>query len=75
MTVYVVAGSTQEYERWLGDGGTRYEHETVCLLPSPKRIREMDRRDRLVLLEHWRSHPQWRDIYNTMLATGRRGIR
>lgn len=75
MTIYVVAGSVQEYERWLGKGGTRYEGESVKLLPGHRFIRIMKPHDKLVLLEGWRKHPQSEAIYNTMLATGRRGDR
>lgn len=73
--IYVVAGSTQEYERWLGRGGTRFEGADIAMIHSPKFVREMRADDRLVLLECWRNHPQWRKIYNAMLATGRRGDR
>lgn len=73
--VYVVAGSTQEYERWLGRGGTRFERAEIAMVHSPKFVRKMRREDKLVLLEGWKNHPQWREIYNAMLATNQRGDR
>lgn len=75
MKVYVVAGSTHEFERWLGKGGTRFEGCRIELLGRARSIKLMAPHDKLVLLPCWQAHPQWREIYNVMLATGRRGDR
>lgn len=74
MAIYVVAGSTHSYERWLRGPGTAYA-ETVHLLKDARQIRIMWPGDRLMLLADWRDRADWRAIYNTMLATGRRGER
>lgn len=73
-TVYVVAGSTQEYERWLSGPGTVYETE-IKLLNHAGQLNIMQPTDRLVLLKGWQCRSDWRAIYNRMLATGRRGSR
>lgn len=77
MTIYIVAGSTQEYERWLVQysqdvaQGLRKEHP-VRLLRNAAQIRTLDKSDYVRLLKCWRSRPDWRDIYNALIATGRR---
>lgn len=71
MKIYVVAGSTQEYERWLRGPATAYEDATIKPLTSAQTIRTMARSTDVVLLAGWRSRPDWKDIYNAMLATGR----
>lgn len=75
MIVYVVAGITREFERWYAKGGTRFETEPVKLLPGAATIRTMGPADRLILLPYWRDRADWREIYNVMIATGRRGDR
>lgn len=74
MTVYVVAGSTQEYERWLRGPGTAHE-TAVHPLTNARQINLMRREDVLVLLKDWQRRPDWRVIYNRMIATDRRGSR
>lgn len=71
MKIYVVAGSTQEYERWLRGPGTYFEYATIKPLTNAQTIRSMGRKDEVVLLQGWKSRPDWRTIYNAMLATGR----
>lgn len=71
MKIYVVAGSTQEYERWLRGPGTAYENVTIRPLTNAQTIRTMEQRDEVVLLQGWSSRKDWKDIYNAMLATGR----
>lgn len=73
--VYVVAGSTQEYERWLGKGGTRFEGVEFHFVGRARSIKLMAPRSRLILLAGWMDRPDWREIYNAMIATGRRGDR
>lgn len=75
MKVYVVAGSTHEFERWLGKGGTRFEGAHISLLGRARSIRLMAPGSKLVLLPGWMDRADWREIYNTMIATGRRGDR
>lgn len=75
MKIYVVAGSTQEYERWLGNGGIRFEGARLLLLLDAGTVRKLRPQDKLVLLPCWQAHPNWRAIYNAMIATGRRGDR
>lgn len=75
MKIYVVAGSTQEYERWLGKGGTRFEGAQISLLGRPSSIKLMAPNSRLILLAGWMGRADWREVYNAMLATGRRGDR
>lgn len=71
MKVYVVAGSTQEYERWLRGPGTAWENATIKPLTNAQTIRSTVRTTEIVLLQGWKSRPDWKDIYNAMLATGR----
>lgn len=77
MTIYIVAGSTQEYERWLVQysadvaRGLREEHP-VKLLKNAQQIRTLGKNDYVRLLKCWQARPDWRDIYNTLIATGRR---
>lgn len=75
MKVYVVAGSMHEFERWLGKGGTRFEGCRIELLGRARSIKLMAPGSRLVLLAGWMDRADWREVYNAMLATGRRGDR
>lgn len=73
MTIYVVAGSTQEYERWLRGPGTAYE-ETIHPLGNCRQIRIMQPGDGILVLKDWMRRSDWRAVYNTMLATGWQGM-
>lgn len=73
--VYVVAGSTQEYERWLRGPGTAYVPESIHLLGNVRQINIMQKTDTIVLLSDWQRRSDWRAIYNAMLATGKTGVR
>lgn len=71
MTVYIVAGSTQSYERWLRGPGTAYEREAIHPLGHARQIRIMQRGDTVIVLRDWMQRGDWRRIYNTLIATGR----
>ena len=75
MKIYVVAGTTWEYEQWLGRGGIRFEGVRFLLVLDGGTVRKLRPEDKLILLPCWQAHPNWRAIYNAMLATGRRGDR
>lgn len=73
--IYVVAGSTASYEMWLSGPATAHEKTEFKLLGDFRTIRIMRPMDQIVLLSDWQAREDWRQIYNAMLATGRRGIR
>lgn len=81
MTVYVVAGTAREFNRFLAGPGTAYETE-IHPLKNHRQIRIMRPGDIIICLVgrredglvDWQQREDWRRIYNTMLATGRRGL-
>lgn len=73
--IYVVAGSTASYERWLSGPATAHEGVEIKLLGDHRTIRIMRPTDQIVLLRDWQAREDWRRIYNAMLATNRRGDR